>query len=533
MSVGRRAPYALAAVGGLVAAQACPPLDLAPAILFGLALLAHAVGTATSTRDAALRAFVWAAAGQLVVLRFVVTVVDRFTDLGPLGGGAALLLLAAAQSLGWAAAGAVAHALRHRAGVPAAPAFGVGVLAACVTPAVFPWTPAGLAAVHAPLIQLADVVGERGVSVLLALVAAFAASAVQPSHARRGAVAAALLLLAIEGYGVVRIATLPTADRTMRVALVDQEAAARTSPDREPDAVVLARLRALSARADDAGAELVVWPEAAYPFPLSRDVPAITGGSATPLSPAAQAPRLIGVQTGARGAHFNSAVLVEPDGTLSRPSDKVRLLAFGETVPLGGRLPIMRRVFANSSRTTPGRRVAPLLVPRKAGPPVRVATFICYEDLIPGFGRRVARAGRPQLLVNLTNDAWFRGTSAPALQTRLGAVRAVELRTAQVRAVNGAASTWVDAAGRVRAERAGGAPGVLMAEPELRAAGAAPTPYARLGDTPAWALAALVALASAARRAGTRRATMAPRPSAPAASGSAATTPSENACGVS
>ena len=79
----------------------------------------------------------------------------------------------------------------------------------------------------------------------------------------------------------------------------------------------------------------------------------------------------------------------------------------------------------------------------------KLAPMICYEDIFPSFGRRVAKLG-PNLLVNITNDAWFGNTSEPWEHMALSVYRAVELRLDLVRAVNTGVSTVIDAAGRVR-----------------------------------------------------------------------------------
>ena len=190
--------------------------------------------------------------------------------------------------------------------------------------------------------------------------------------------------------------------------------------------------------------------------------------------------------------------MVTPDGTVQEPYDKLALLWFGETVP--GPL---RRLFPNASRTTPGRAARPLILPAGAAPPgvgpVRLGVLICYEDMNAGVGRQVARL-RPRLLVNVTNDAWFAGTSAPALQARLATIRTVETRTAMVRAVNGGESAWIDATGRVRRRQDGRGPAVTTADPVLRDADARPTLYARAGDAPVWALVALGVAGCAVRR---------------------------------
>jgi apolipoprotein N-acyltransferase len=88
----------------------------------------------------------------------------------------------------------------------------------------------------------------------------------------------------------------------------------------------------------------------------------------------------------------------------------------------------------------------------------------------------------PNLLVNVTNDAWFAGSAESELHLRLAALRAVEERRDLVRAVNFGPSTWVDAAGRVRARWEPPLAGPLMTQPAL--VEGPPTLYARLGDWP-------------------------------------------------
>lgn len=517
----------LPVAGGLLGALACPPVDVAPAVLAGLVVLAVALDRAPTWAAAARAGFAWAFAGQLVALHFVVPTVDRFTDLGPAGGVAGLVLLAAFQSLGWAVAGAVGHLLARRAGVPAPAALAVAVLVACSAPGVFVWTPAGLLSGRPELVQAAEWVGERGVSALLAVVVGVAALAwrrtgttpvggaartdgrppVDGEGAAHGPSAVALALrparlvplavallalVVLDRAGAARMdaVTRGAQGPVLRVGLLDQAARARTA-DGEPVARVLGRLDALSTRAERAGARLVVWPEAAYRTPLPRGTRRIAGGTVAPITPRARAPRLIGLQTDdpERARSYNSATLITPDGAVQEPYDKLALLWFGETVP-----GLLRPLFPNASRTTPGRAARPLVLPSRDAPPgagpVRLGVLICYEDMSPGVGRRVARL-RPRLLVNVTNDAWFAGTSAPALQARLAAIRTVELRTAMVRAVNGGESAWIDRTGRVRRRQDGPGPAVTMADPVLRAADARPTLYARAGDRPAWALVVL------------------------------------------
>src|SRR5690606_7012482 len=90
---------------------------------------------------------------------------------------------------------------------------------------------------------------------------------------------------------------------------------------------------------------------------------------------------------------------------------------------------------------TPGGSVEVLEV---AG--VRLGVLNCYEDVREAHARRVA-VSAPDLLVNLTNDAWFGATTEPALHQRVARLRAVETRRDVVRAVNTGISSHIAATG--------------------------------------------------------------------------------------
>src|SRR5262245_56721716 len=161
----------LALSGAAIMALVAPPLDVYPAVLPGLALLAGSVDRARTAWRAFGRAALWATAGGLIGLRFVPSVIQRFTPLGALAGVAALVLLAAAQSLVWAIGAAITSMLRRKAQAPLEVAFPAGILVATSLPTIFAWTPAGLVSPWPAFVQLADAVGERGVSALLAFIA--------------------------------------------------------------------------------------------------------------------------------------------------------------------------------------------------------------------------------------------------------------------------------------------------------------------------------------------------------------------------
>jgi apolipoprotein N-acyltransferase len=146
---------------------------------------------------------------------------------------------------------------------------------------------------------------------------------------------------------------------------------------------------------------------------------------------------------------YNSALLIEPDGGVGGRYDKVRLLAFGEYIPGIEYFPWLRDLLPiGSGQFTPG--AGPVLMPLRGpkGEMWMLGPVICYEDILPGFLRRVG-ALHPNLLVNLTSDSWFGASSEPWEHLALSVYASVELRVAMVRAVNSGVSALIDPNGRL------------------------------------------------------------------------------------
>ena len=182
---------------------------------------------------------------------------------------------------------------------------------------------------------------------------------------------------------------------------------------------------------------------------------------------------------------LNRVLLVDEHGEVTGTYDKVNLLAFGEYLPLSEWLPWLRSLAPNSGRVHRGRRVDPL--PLRGW---RISALVCYEDILPGFVRRVVREGSPHLLVNLTNDAWFGDTQEPWIHLALSKLRAVEQRRYLVRATNTGVSAVIDPLGRVVAQSDAFTQQSLDAEVAMLEGR---TLYQALGDWPGW-LAALAIL---------------------------------------
>ncbi|HEY1692097.1 MAG TPA: apolipoprotein N-acyltransferase [Polyangiaceae bacterium] len=496
--------YAFCLLAGAILATASPPFDVFPALWLGMAALAWRLYDdpawplfASRTRVAltgARRGLAFGVGANLVALRFVPGVVAGFTPLPWAVGALGLLLLAAFEGSRWMLA-AVASETLARARVPRPVAFAAGVYAGTFVPTMMPWTPAGGVSPWPAMVQLADVVGERGVTAIMALAAGLLAAGVNAAREResrrRGAllVGGAVVVVAAQAvFGRARMASVERvrlAAPHVEIGLVQPSVGASTRWDPARAPVILDELRTLTKRAEARGADVVVWHEAAYPFPVPHGARSLGDAAREVVGDGVRGPVITGLLTtgAADGASYNSAAVVRPDGSVSPTYDKRHLLWFGETVPLADRIPWLRSVFARGLGLAAGDREVALT----AGP-VHAAVLVCYEDMLPEAGREAMDVA-PNLLVNVTNDAWFRGSSESELHLRVATLRAVELRRDMVRAVNFGPTSWVDAAGRVRARALPDVPSVLIADPALL--DGAPSLYARWGDAP-WALLALV-----------------------------------------
>ena len=119
---------------------------------------------------------------------------------------------------------------------------------------------------------------------------------------------------------------------------------------------------------------------------------------------------------------MNSAYLLGSDGTLGGRYDKVHLVPYGEYVPLRKLFPFIGKLVAGVGDFRPGKGFYPLVSDGH-----RFGVLICYEVIFPEAAGEYKRK-KADLLVNITNDAWFGRTSAPYQHLSMTVFRAVENR---------------------------------------------------------------------------------------------------------
>ena len=182
---------------------------------------------------------------------------------------------------------------------------------------------------------------------------------------------------------------------------------------------------------------------------------------------------------------FNTSILLSEAGRVEGLYDKNHLLLFGEYLPLADRFPVLRQWIPEAGRFTPGTTVEVMPFGEH-----RIGALICYEDLSPSFTRKLA-GKRPNLLINVTNDAWFGKTTEPWQHLALALFRSVETRLYLLRSTNTGVSAVIDPAGRLVA-----ASDLDQAETLVEQVAwlEGDTVYLALGDWFAWSAVGLTAL---------------------------------------
>ncbi|MCF6178874.1 MAG: apolipoprotein N-acyltransferase [Geopsychrobacter sp.] len=313
----------------------------------------------------------------------------------------------------------------------------------------FPWGLLGYAAIDMEnLRQLADVFGVYGLSGLFVVINVILADLVRRRSVKRGVLGLTLCALLLVGglfYGRQAIRfTGPELPR-LNVALVQGNIAQQHKWDRNYRQLTLDKYRRLSLEAAQTGAELLIWPEASAPFYLQeestdsrqvRQVPRETGTALLVGGPSYEMRADKGYD------YHNSAFLLDRDGQQLGRSDKIHLVPFGEYVPFAKVLFFINKLVSGVGDFTPGT-VEPLSFKHHD-----LGVLICYEAIFPALARDYVRNGS-DLLVNITNDAWFGRSSAPRQLLDMTRMRAIENRIWIARAANTGISALISPTGQI------------------------------------------------------------------------------------
>ena len=197
----------------------------------------------------------------------------------------------------------------------------------------------------------------------------------------------------------------------------------------------------LKSRADGVPV-VVVWPESPMNFTYASDktfqelVASFTKENHTSLL-------FNSLEPAPDGGAYNSALLINEEGRLISQYDKIRLMPFGEYVPLPHWLPGASLISGIVGDFTPGTNYTVMPMGSR-----HVGVFICIESAYPWLARTLVRNGA-DTLINISNDGYLGRTAVMRQHLANAIFRAVENRTPVLRVTNTGLSALISSDGIV------------------------------------------------------------------------------------
>ena len=460
---------ALCVISGIALGVAFPKFDINLLAWVAFVPLLHAID-GESVGRVFRYAWLQGLVCYVVSLYWIEFTLHHFAGVNPVLAAVPLLLLAGIMALFSGLAIWAAQFATVRLGLP------IFVTLPIAWPAVewlrsffpigFPWNLLGYTAYrNLELIQFAEITGVYGVSALIVFFNAVVFVVLFGRHSRRvqtwslGTLTA--LMLAAVAFGAIRINAVesqPPAGR-MRVAMVQGNIPQSIKWD---PAFLDTSFNVYVDQTEQAArhhVDLVVWPEAAAAFffqPTALYPPRFAGDAvyrerllklaADTGDPILFGAPALGLAADGSVGMYNRAYLVSGAGKVVGYYDKIQLVPFGEYVPMRPLVGfLVNRIVHGFGDMIPGTEQT--LLPVKGA---QLGVLICYESVFPDLTRRAVERGA-NVLVNITNDAWYGESSAPYQLLAMTAMRAVETKTPIVRVANTGISAVIDADGQITA----------------------------------------------------------------------------------
>ncbi|MEZ6114971.1 MAG: apolipoprotein N-acyltransferase [Pirellulaceae bacterium] len=372
------------------------------------------------------------------------------------------------------------------------------------------------------LAQVASVCGAYGVGFVLMFTAAgleaVCRSQRQTQDWRQFSVAAVLLaaviLLGMQGQQRLSEQAAKQTDESVQIALVQGVFDTQFDGDLDRPKQAFQDYLRLSQTAVDQNpnVDLVIWPESMFtgidpiltvtqPAAQPRDwdvtpdefqqliqiLPARSQQKVKFVQSVIDRPLLVGTAWNHLGPEgedrYNSAVHIDSQGHIAQRYDKMHPVMFGEYIPFGSYLPWLYHLTPMPGGLTRGQTPVTVDVQH-----VKLAPNICFENTVPHlirgqFNQLRQQDETPDVLVTLTNDGWFWGSSLLDIHLACGVFRAIELGRPMLIAANTGFSAWIAADGTIVQQGPRRQEGILIAECKSTAG---TTTYAALGDLPAF-----------------------------------------------
>ena len=309
----------------------------------------------------------------------------------------------------------------------------------------FPWALLGYSqSNNLPVIQIANITGAYGVSFLVVMVNVVIYLAISHKFqvaSKKVYLSAALILLFVLGYGYYSLRPVVCGlQYTIKISVVQPNISQELKWDPNARAYILKKYSSLTESAAQSNPDLIVWPEAASPEVLGDDDFAFD--EIFFLAQKLNKPLLIGAVVHGPEGYFNSALLIDAFGQILQRYNKIHLVPFGEYIPLKKYFPFLETI-APIGDINRGKEYVIFKAYQQ-----KFSVLICFEDVFPELSREFVRRGAG-FLINVTNDAWYKYSSAGFQHFQSSIFRAVENNVYVIRSANTGVSGFIAPTGRI------------------------------------------------------------------------------------
>lgn len=457
---------AVSFLAGAFATLALPPFDFAAAAFVPFVLLLLLIEGATAAPNAGFFrrlsptfmigwwfGFGYFTAGLWWLGNALLVEAESFAWAIPL----AVLLLPAFLALFFGFAAALARIIwTDGIGAAAALGFGFGVaewLRGFLFTG-FPWNPVGHMAMPAPvLMQSASIIGVEGMNALAVFFFALPAVLLLGRHMKTGMLLFVILASAHVGFGYFRLSHETVARKDAVVVRIVQPSVGQSEKwDNKARDAIFSKLISLSAapgKPADTKPALIIWPETAIPFLMNENpaaYSAIGGLLESGQYLLAGAVRQEGDRnSGEEVRYYNSLLVFGDNGEVVTAADKEHLVPFGEYLPM--RSLLMSLGLSEVANVHGGFSAGAGRTNIALANGLKLNPLICYEAIFP---RSIeAAGGRADIMINVTNDAWYGRTPGPYQHLRFAQLRAVEQGLPLLRVANNGISANIDSYGKI------------------------------------------------------------------------------------
>ncbi len=324
----------------------------------------------------------------------------------------------------------------------------------------FPWALLGYSQYqNLAVIQIADITGAYGVSFLVMMVNVVIYSVIDSRFAsacpigrvnssKRKFIFISLICIFITlAYGYYKIYRTPdTGHRTpIKISVIQGNIPQELKWYKGSRDFIINKYLRLTKEASKDKPDLLIWPEASLPVVLEDEpeyfarVNNLAGETGIPL--------LLGAVTTKKGFYYNSAILISSNTKQFTQYNKLHLVPFGEFIPLKGVFPFLEHIAPIGDIEKGKDFTFFTLQSTYYLLPTKFSVLICFEDLFPELSREFVKRGA-NFLVNITNDAWYKRTSALEQHFQASVFRAIENQVYLVRSANTGLSGFISPQGK-------------------------------------------------------------------------------------